>query len=108
MPTFAERYCAQNLCGPSEFPRKIFWQVLHRHAVPLAPLLGRNYFESDRSLIQACACATSLQQIQVEIQIHPVHAHHGNWLHRHAKLRISTQRLRQLAARCFAEPAPAL
>ncbi len=104
MPTLAEHYCAQHCCTPADFHRKFFWQTLHRHALPLAPLLGERYFESDRSLIAACARATSLEQVREEIQIHPVHTHHGAWLHRYAKLRISTRRLRQLAMRCFAGP----
>jgi len=97
MPTFAEQYCARHGCTPGEFSRRIFWQTLHRHAVPLAPLLGRRYFESDRNLLEACARATDLQQVRDEIHIHPVHAHHGPWLHRHARLRISRRRLLALA-----------
>jgi hypothetical protein len=103
-PTLAQRYCAQNRCPPGEFRQRIFRQTLHRHALPFAPLLARRFFESDRSLIDACARATSLQQVTDEIHSHPVHAHHGGWLHRHAKLRISTQRLHELAARYFSGP----
>jgi hypothetical protein len=102
MATFAELYCAQHDCSPLEVERRIFWRTLHRHAVPVAPLLlWGSYFESDRSLLAACARATTLAQIHEEIQIHPVHAHHGRWLHRHARVRISARRLRRLAAHCF-------
>ena len=101
----AERYSARHRCAPGEVQREIFWQTLHRHALPLVPLLGARYFESDRSLIDACARATSLEQVRDEILIHPLHTHHGRWLHRHARLRISRQRLLELARNCLAEPA---
>ena len=101
-PTLAERYSARHRCAPGEVEREIFWRTLHRHALPFAALLGRRYFESDRSLIQACARATSLEQVRDEIRIHPLHTHHGRWLHRHARIRVSTLRLRRLAALCFA------
>ena len=103
-PTLAERYRARHRCAPDEVQREIFWRTLHRHALPLAPLLGARYFESDRSLIDACARATSLEQVRDEIHIHPLHTHHGRWLHRHARIRISTLRLQRLASQCFAPP----
>ena len=107
MPTFAELYCARNGCPSRSFRRRVFWRTLHPHAVPVAPLLLiGNYFESDRSLIDACARATCMEQIHEEIQIHPSNPHHGRWLHQHARLRISTRRLLRLAA-CYlmkAEP----
>lgn len=98
MSTFTELYCARNGCAPHEFRQRIFWRTLHWHAVPLAPLfLIGNYFKSDHRLIDACARATRLHQISEEIHDRPFHRQIGAWLHRHAKLRISTRRLRQLA-----------
>src|SRR5689334_16134084 len=67
MPTFAELYCRRHQCSPVEFGRRVFWRTLHRHAMPVAPLLLLgNYFESDRSLLEACGRATSLAQVQEE------------------------------------------
>lgn len=105
-PTLAERYSAHSRCAPGVVQREIFWRTLHRHALPLAPLLGARYFESDRRLIDACARATSLEQVRDEIHMHPIHAYYGRWLHRHARIRISTLRLRRLAAQCFSPPVP--
>jgi hypothetical protein len=105
MSTFADRYCAQNNCPPRDFTRRVFWQTLHRHALPFAPLfMAGDYFESDRNLIEACSRATSMEQVRDEIHGHPLHAYHGPWLHRHAKLRVSTWRLRQLAALYLGKP----
>jgi len=105
MATFAELYCAKTGCAPQEFRQRIFWRTLHRHAVLLAPLLlVSDYFDSDRSLIDACAGATRMRQINEEIRNHPVYPRHGQWLHRHANLRISTRRLHHLAAQYLARP----
>ena len=104
MLTFAELYCARNSCSPHEFQRRVFWRTLHWHAVLLAPLLMiSDYFESDQELIEACARATRMKQIHEEIRDKPVHLNRGHWLHRHANLRISTRRLRRLAARYLAK-----
>ena len=106
MATFAQLYCAQTGCAPHKFRQRIFWRTLHWHAVPLAPLLLiSDYFESDRDLIDACSHATHMQQIHEEIRDHPVNPHHGRWLHRYARVRISTRRLRRLAARYLAKAA---
>jgi len=103
--TLAELYCARHHCPPAQFRRRIFWRTLHRHAVPFAPLLLLgDYFKSDRALIDACARTTGMRQVHEETRDQPVHPYHGLWLHRRAKLRISTQRLRRLAASCFAPP----
>ena len=101
MSTFTELYCARHGCAPHEFRQRIFWRTLPWQAVPFAPLLLLgNHFKSDHRLIDACGRATHLHQIQEEIHDRPFHRQVGRWLRRHAKLRISTRRLRKLAA-CY-------
>lgn len=102
MATFTELYCARHGCAPQEFHQRIFWRTLHWHAVPFAPLLLLgNHFKFDHRLIDACARVTRLHQISEQIRERPFHRQEiGGWLRRHAKLRISTRRLRQLAA-CY-------
>jgi hypothetical protein len=101
MPTFADLYCARNRCAPPAFKRAIFWRTLRWPALPLAPvLLAGGYFDSAGGLIDACARATCMEQIQAELETRPTHAQHGRWLQRHARLWMSTRRLRQLAA-CY-------
>jgi hypothetical protein len=105
MPTFAELYCTKTGCAPHEFSRRVFWRTLHRRAVPLAPLLLlSDYFESDRTLISACARATRMKQICEEIHDQSSDPHYRRWLRQRAKLRISTRRLRALAETCFGSP----
>lgn len=99
MPTFAETYCARTGCPPEKFSRSVFWRTLHWHAWPFAPfLLFGNYFESDRSLIAACGRTSRMREVIDEARDFPYHPQNRNWLHRRANLRISTRRLRDLAA----------
>jgi len=104
MPTFAESYCARTGCPPEKFRRRILWRTLHWHALPFAPLLLLGgYFESDYSLISACGRASRMREIFDETRDFPYHPQNSSWLHRHANLRVSTRRLRQLAAPFLAE-----
>lgn len=96
--TFAELYCAQNACPPSEFQRTVFWKTLYWHAVPLAPLLLMgDHFAPDHGMIEACGRATRLQQIDEEIDDHRFHPRNEGWLRWFGHLRISNWRLRKLA-----------
>jgi hypothetical protein len=104
MPTFAEIYCAQTGCAPPDFNRRVFWQTLPWHAVPLAPLLLLgDHFASDQGMIDACGRATRLQQINEEIDDYHFQPQNSGWLRRFAHFRISTRRLRQLAERYLAQ-----
>ena len=99
MPTFAESYCARTGCPPEEFSRRIFWRTLHWHAWPFAPLLLLgDYFESDRSLINACGRASRMREVFDEARDFSYNPQNRSWLHRRANLRVSTRRLRDLAA----------
>jgi hypothetical protein len=99
MATFAEAYCTRTACPPDKFSQRIFWRTLHWHALPFAPfLLLGDYFESDRSLIAACGRASRMREVVDETWGFPYHPQNSSWLHRHANLRVSTRRLRDLAA----------
>lgn len=105
MPTFAEAYCTCTGCPPDKFSQRIFWRTLHWHALPLAPfLLLGDYFESDRGLIAACGRASRMHEVFDEVRDFPYHPQNSSWLHRHANLRVSTRRLRDLAAHYLAKP----
>jgi hypothetical protein len=105
--TLAELYCKRTGCPPEKFSRRIFWRTLHWHALPLAPfLMVGGYFEADRSLIKACGGASRMREIRDEIREFSYHPQNSNWLHRRAKLRISTQRLGRLAETLLAANRP--
>jgi hypothetical protein len=99
MATFAELYSRETGCPPEKAARRIFWRTLHWHAVPFAPLLLFGaYFDSDHELIRGCLRASSMRQVSDEIRSHRGPPQRGRWLHRQARMRVSTQRIRRLAA----------
>ncbi|OIQ98014.1 hypothetical protein GALL_199350 [mine drainage metagenome] len=99
MPTFAELYCSRHGCPLRAFRRRIFWQLLPWHALPLAPVLVLgDYFAPDYSLIDACARATGMGGIYEAIRDYPNSCRNLGWLRRRARVRISTRRLYRLAA----------
>lgn len=99
MPTLLELYCARHGCTPRQGHRRIFWRTLHWHALPFVPLLLLSrHFESDRGLIEDCARAIRMRQIFDAINDHAFQAQNSGWLRQHANLRVSTRRLRKLAA----------
>lgn len=98
--TFSKLYCERQGCAVLEFRGKVFWLTLHWYAVPLAPLLmiGR-HFESDRALIAVCGRASRMRQVFEAIADYSGNKYNDGWLRRQVKLRVSTRRLRRLAAR---------
>jgi len=100
MPTLAEIYCSQHGCAPGEFRRRVFWRTLHWQSLPFVPLLLLgDYFEPDRRLIDACARATRMRDVYEDIRDHSSTISNAGWFRRCLKVRLSTRRLRQLAAR---------
>ena len=96
--TWQEVYCARYDRTPAQFRGGVFWRTLHRHALPVAPLLLlTGHFDADRQLIANCARARSMRQIREEIEDHRYHPVNRGWLRRQLALRVSTQRLREMA-----------
>src|SRR5262245_48935803 len=96
--TLSEAFCDRHGCTAADFRRRFFWRTLHRHALPLAPLLRLGgYFAVDEDLIAGCGSARSMRDLQEEIQAHRHHPLNRGWLRRQLALRISTHRLRRLA-----------
>ena len=100
MKTFEERYCAATGCTPEEFPRKVFWRCLHRHALPVAPvilLLNDDYFSLDRELIAEVRKAEKMNHVWEEVRQYFVSPKHEGLLRRRANIRLSARRLINLA-----------
>lgn len=98
MKTWEEAYCDRHRCTPAQFRRRVFWFALHRHAVPLAPLLLiGEHFAADHDLIIACGRVKTMRHIWEELEDHRCHPQNIGWLRRQAGLRVSTHRLRRLA-----------
>jgi hypothetical protein len=100
MNTFEERYCEANKCSPEEFSRKIFWKCLHRHALPLAPIilvLNPRYFDADWELIREIRRAERMNQVWEEVREYFMNPKHVGWLRRKANIRLSARRVINLA-----------
>lgn len=100
MKTFEEHYCEATGCTVEEFPRKIFWHCLHRHALPVAPvilLLNDDYFSLDRELIAEVRKAEKMNQVWEEVRQYFVSPKHEGILRRRANIRLSARRLINLA-----------
>src|SRR5262245_32810258 len=92
--TWEASYCARHGCTARQFRRRLFWESLHRHALPLAPvLLLGPHFTADLELIDGCARAASMRQVREEIEDHHYHPLNRGWLREALALRISTHRL---------------
>ena len=98
MRTFEESYCDRHRCTPAQFRRWVFWSTLHRHALPIAPLLLiGDHFSADFGLISSCGRAQTQQHIVEEMEDHRYHPLNTGWLRLGLGLRVSTHRLRKLA-----------
>jgi len=117
MKTFEESYCQATGCSVEEFPRKIFWKCLHRHALPVAPvilLFNSDYFSLDRELIAEVRKAQKMNEVWEEVRQYFVSPKHEGILRRKANVRISARRLINIArshlpssgAPPHADPAP--
>ncbi len=102
MKTFSELFGDAYRIRHYDVARKIFWATLYRHAWGLAPFLGgfgANYFAADRELIADVGRATDISQIREYIIDYLLDSQNRGWLPHHAKIRVSTTRLKRLAGR---------
>ena len=106
MPTFREIYCEKHNCSPPQFPRKVFWACLYPHAWLVAPLIllfNYEFFTADRALISSAADATTMKRIREDVRDFFWDSTNRGWLRRTANIRVSGQRLKNLARRYLPE-----
>jgi hypothetical protein len=100
MKTFEALYCEAAGCAPTEFRNRVFWQCLHRHALPVAPVIlffNRSYFDLDRELLGEVRNAVQMNEVWEEVRQYFVSPKHEGWLRRRANIRISARRLINMA-----------
>jgi len=98
--TFEERFCEAHQCTSEEFVRRVFWKCLHRHALPIAPVLLAvypRYFDADRELILGVRRAVKMGQVWEEVREFFINPRHTGWLRRKVNIRVSARRLIDLA-----------
>lgn len=106
MQNFREIYCERHSCKPEDFPRRVFWSCLYHHAKIFAPILllfSYEFFSADRALITSAAEATSMKKIRDDVREYFWDSTNSGWLRRRANIRISGQRLKNLARRYLPE-----
>ena len=84
----------------------MFWRALHWRAIPWAPrvaVLHPEYFAPDRELLDGAARVTTRQQLEEEIRDYAMDARNLNWWRRRLRCRLSTHRLRRIAAGYLSE-----
>ncbi len=103
--SFCQAYCQRNRCDPRRFRRRIFWRCLYPHALVLAPviwLLEPGFFGPDLGLIDEVGEATSSEEVAGDIDgFVDTCQLSGGFLRQRLRIRISGQKLLQLAASCF-------
>ena len=100
LSTFREKYCAACGCDREAFAARLFWRCLHRHALPLAPIIAvvqPDYFARDRELIALAGKARTMRELNEEIRLYVDDARNYRWWPRQARVRRSTRRLRRIA-----------
>lgn len=106
MPTFRERFCAEHSCPLDQFDRRVFWLCLYPQARPLAwliLLLNYDYFTADRQLIAGAGDAVSMRRVRDEVRDFFWSSDNQGWWRRTANVRVSGQRLRNLASQYLPE-----
>jgi hypothetical protein len=109
MATFQDKFCRKNSCPKKEFVQRVFWLSLYPHAVIVAPafmLLHDKYsayFDLERELISAVGQATDMGIIRERVREYYWDSNNRGWLRRICRIRISGERLKNLARRYFKE-----
>jgi hypothetical protein len=106
--TLEELFCAAHGCAGEKFRSRVFWMCLHRHAVPVAPVvlaLNKDFFAPDRELISAVALATSMAEIGEDIREFFLDPRNRHWPRVRANIRISCLRVMRLSSR-YLPPIP--
>ena len=102
MKSLEELYCDEHRCALEEFPRRVFWECLYRHALPFVPFVGgfgSDFFAADRGLILEAGRAFSRGQVREGIIDFFRDPGNQGWFKARCNLRISTRRLVRLSNR---------
>jgi hypothetical protein len=98
---FREACCERLGLAPTAFEEFVLWQCFCRRGRALGKALWRlrpGYFKRDLELIQRVADCTSLRSVRSELRAPGGPLHAGGLLRRMLKVRLSGQRLLNLAA----------
>ena len=100
MRTFEQVYCERHNCTPRQFQRKLFARGMYLHARPFAlfiRLVNARFFAADDSLVRSVAQATTMRAVREEVRDYFWDSENRNWLRQVLKIRVSGQRIKNLA-----------
>lgn len=100
MPTFLEVYRERHHCTAEQFHHRVLRDCLYPHARLLAPairLFNYDFFAADRALISCVAAATTVKRVREEVRDFFWDSNNRGWLRRTVNIRVSGQRLKNLA-----------
>lgn len=86
--------------------RRVFWRTLYPHAVLAAPVFlvfNYEFFVADRDLIASAGRASDMKHVREEVREFFWDTNNHGWLRRRLFIRISGQRLKNLARRYLPE-----
>jgi hypothetical protein len=99
---FCQAFCEAHKCNHADFAKRVFWQCVYPHARWLARgvyFISPAFFEPDFAMIMAVGKACSLAEIRNEIDLHRYYTPASGVLRRRFKVRVSGQRLVNLASK---------
>ena len=102
--TFREAYCERFQVDADDFAESVLWRCHHRRSLPLGKLIWRinpEFYDMDFELIRTLAECTTLEDFRTEVSDFRYHHHNFGFGRKLLHVRLSGQRLVDLAAKLF-------
>lgn len=109
MATFCEIYCGRHHCTAAQFQNRVFWSCLYPHARLIVWAIlpfSFDYFSADRQLIAGAGEAVSMRRVRDEVRDYFWSSDNRGWWRQTARIRVSGQRLSDLARSYLPETDP--
>ena len=107
--SFGDLFRTANACPPAAFSERVFWQCLYPRARLPARLiwsLNRHYFRPDVEFVEKGRNLANPAEVRLELKRFRYYHRPTGLLRRFLKMRLSGQRLLNLADQLFAERKP--
>lgn len=104
MKTIADLFHDCYMVPAAHYEELAFRKCLYPHVRPVAPILMKvcpHFFSSDHELIDAVGRASQLRQVKDEINVFQTDPRENTLLRRMLKIRVSTERVEELAKELF-------
>lgn len=102
LKTFREAFCERFNIRPDLFGEKVLWRCHHRRSLPLGRWIWRHkraHYDADLDMIRAVAECTSVSELRAEMNDFLYHNPPKGFLRKTMHVRLSGQRLVDMAAK---------